>query len=105
MGYRCDIPNCRDRNACRNNAPDRGLSPRSGPFDFHFNFDHAVGFSALRRLNRHDLRCIGRTFPRPLETDLPRGGPRDDIAAGVGYTNLGVIECGMDVNDAFRKAN
>src|SRR5262245_50003224 len=89
-------------NARALDGADRRFAPRTGPF--HANFDRA--HPAVARdpggLVGGLLRCEGGAFARPAE---PHGAGRalgDEVAVEIGDAHEGVVESGLNVDDALR---
>src|ERR1700754_1937701 len=81
---------------------DRRLTSGAGALDEDVDLLHAVlGGLAGAVLGGH-LGGERRGLARALETDVPRGRPRDHGAGGVGDRHDGVVEGALDVRVAVR---
>src|SRR5215212_3759563 len=99
---RGDIGNCADLEACRLQRPDRGLAARTGALHEHVDLLDAVLLRLAGGVLRGQLRGERRRLTRPLEADMARRCPGDDVALRIGDRHDRVVERALDVRGAVR---
>lgn len=94
-----------DRGDCKSGRlkrTERRFTTRSrSPYPYFQLFDAVLHRLAAGILGGQLRRIRGR-FPRPLESLLPRRGPSDGIALGIGDRDLRVVERGVHMRDRGR---
>src|SRR5258708_7063823 len=81
-----------------------GFPSGAGAFDAHLEILHAALLCRAAGLLGRNLGGERRRFPRALEARGPRGRPCQGIALSIGNGDDGVVERGVNVGDALRRA-
>src|SRR5437899_11302551 len=94
------VLNDADFQANRLESANGRFAARSGAFDAHFNFTHAVRHRLASGILRDLLCCERSALARAFEANAPSSGPAEQIALHVGDSDSGLIEGGQSVRYA-----
>src|SRR3974390_3161015 len=81
-------------------SADGRLAARTGAFNPHFEFAHAVRHGLPGGVLRDLLSRVGGALARALESNAAGAGPADDVSLHVGDAYEGVVECSQNGGDA-----
>src|ERR1700758_1846543 len=84
VGDGCDVPDNRNVEPDCLDCTNRRFAPGPGTFDQYFDFLQTMAHRLAASVLRHQLRSIGCTLARPLETNFPSAGPTNQVAGEIG---------------------
>ena len=96
---RCDIADQGDLDAYCLERADGALTARARSTDKYINTAQSVLLSLARCVLGGKLRAEWGALLGTLEPNAAGGGPRDQVAAGVGYRDDRVVERALDMDD------
>src|SRR3954451_3226377 len=99
---RGDVGNRADLEAGRLQRPDRGLAAGTGALHEHVDLLDAVLLRLAGGVLCGQLCGERRRLTRPLEADMARRRPGDDVALRIGDRHDRVVERALDVGGAVR---
>jgi hypothetical protein len=102
---RSDVFDETDLQTCGGNTSDGRFAAGTGAIDPYFNFLHTISHGALGSFCGYNLSGVGSAFSRTFESNFTGRTPGYDITVNVGDGNLGVVECGDNVDNTVRNGD